>query len=372
MRIAQIVENLSVGGLERMAVDLSIAQKAAGHEVFLYCVTHAGPLAQRAEAAGLPVKAFLKAPGFSARTVWDIRRQLRADRIEIVHTHNSIIHHYGAAAAVFTGIPVVNTEHGMGSLTLNPRQMRIFRSTLPFTTAVVFVAEEPKRFLCDSISLSPSKAHVIVNGIPTRAFAENPAGPGGSPPRFRFGTVARLVPVKDHATMLKAFAQAASAHPAAELHIVGYGILEGRIRALAAELGLGDRFRLLPPDTDVPAFLHGLDAFVLSSETEGLPLCILEAMAAGLPLVSTRVGGIPEVAPEGEVAWYAPPGDPAAMAAAMAAAIASPDLAARGRRAAAIVAERFSVDTMQRRYEALYARLLGRKAAQAAPMASSI
>src|SRR5207237_3376404 len=107
-----VVAALAIGGRERIAVELAIAQKAAGHQPFLYCVTFDGPLAKRAEAAGVPVVAFLKKPGFSAKAVWQMRRQMRADRIEIVHTHNSIIHHYGAAAARLAGLPVVNTQHG--------------------------------------------------------------------------------------------------------------------------------------------------------------------------------------------------------------------------------------------------------------------
>jgi len=363
MRIAQVVESLAIGGLERIAVELAIAQKAAGHEPFLYCVTFDGPLARRAEEAGIPVAAFHKKPGFSAAAVWQLRQRMRADRVDIVHTHNSIIHHYGAFAARLAGVPVINTQHGLGSLTRNPRQMRIFRSTIPLTAAVVFVAEEPKRFLWEAGGFPPSKARVILNGISLEPFAAAPAAPGGTPGRLRFGTVGRMVAVKDHATLLRAFASILPDYPAAELHIVGYGALEQDTRRLAAELGLDGHFRVYPPETGVPGFLSGLDVFVISSQSEALPVCVLEAMAARLPLVSTRVGGIPEAAPENEVAWYCPPGDPAAMAAAFRAAAETGELAARGRRAAAIVGERFGIGAMSRSYEALYREVLDGRAA---------
>jgi glycosyltransferase involved in cell wall biosynthesis len=358
VRIAQVVESLAIGGLERVAVDLAIAQKAAGHHPFLYCVTFDGPLAKRAEAAGVPVTALFKKPGFSAQALWQLQRQLRADRIEVVHTHNSIIHHYGAAAARLAGVPVVNTQHGLGAVTRNRRQLRIFRATIPLTAAVVFVAEEPKRSLWEQGGFPPAKARVILNGIPLQPFAEHPANPGASASRIRFGTVGRMVPIKDHATLVRAFAALLKRRPNAELHIVGYGALETATRQLAAELGLGDRFRVLPAETHVPAFLSGLDVFVISSQSEALPLCVLEAMAARLPLVSTRVGGIPEVAPEHQVAWYCPAGDVEAMTDALAAAASSGELRQRGLQAAEIVGRRFGIDTMLRRYEELYAEVL--------------
>jgi glycosyltransferase involved in cell wall biosynthesis len=222
---------------------------------------------------------------------------------------------------------------------------------------VVFVAEEPRRTLWEGNGFPPSKARVILNGIPVKTFAAHPAAPGSRKDRLRFGTVGRMAPVKDHATLVRAFASIAGRLPASELHIVGYGPLEEETRALATGLGLGDRFRVHPPDSNVPRFLSELDVFVLSSQTEGLPVCILEAMAAGLPIVSTRVGGVPEAAPEGEVAWYCPPSDPAALASAMEEAAQSGDLALRGARGARIVAERFSIEATMSQYLRLFESL---------------
>lgn len=361
MRIVQIVERLEIGGLERMAVDLAIAQKAAGHHPSIYCVTHAGPLAGAAEEAGVPVVAFGKAPGFSAKTVWQIARHLRADGAEIVHTHNAIIHHYGAAAALIAQLPVVNTEHGLGAITSSPRQMQIFRAAIFITDALVFVADEPKALLCGRHGFPAGKARVILNGIPVERFAAQPACPGSHLPSLRLGTVGRMAAVKDHATLVGAFARFAKRFPQSELHIMGYGALEAETRKLAADLELGDRFQIHPGDGDVRSFLSSLDVFVLSSVSEALPLSVLEAMAAGLPVISTRVGGVPQAAPENEVAWYCPPGDPAAMADTMQAAARSGELQARGRRAAHIVAERFSIEAMTRLYDALFSELLGRK-----------
>src|SRR4051794_23880902 len=104
MRIVQVVEYLGVGGLEKMAVDLAIAQKEAGHDPLIYCVTQPGALAPIAEGAGIPVIPFHKKPGFSAGAILRLARRMRADGAEVVHTHNWIIHHYGAAAAALARV----------------------------------------------------------------------------------------------------------------------------------------------------------------------------------------------------------------------------------------------------------------------------
>jgi glycosyltransferase involved in cell wall biosynthesis len=354
MRIAQIVEQLEIGGLQRMAVDLAFAQKSAGHVPIIYCIASEGPLAKTAAESGVEIRCFHKAPGFSLKAILRIAHQLWKDRIDVVHTHNSVIHHYGAAAAALNRVPVVNTQHGLGMAAMPPRQMRNFRASFPLTDAVVFVAEEPKQILWNANNFPPAKAHVILNGIPVRNFAAHPAQPGARRPRLRFGTVGRIVPVKDHATLMCAFARIAGTFPESELHILGYGVLEEATRTLAESLGVGSRFYIHPPSVSVPEFLASLDVFVLSSRTEGLPVSLLEAMAAGLPVVSTRVGGISEAAPENEVSWFCPPGNIEALADALQAAAQSDQLAERGRRASKIVAERFGIEHTANQYLSLF------------------
>jgi glycosyltransferase involved in cell wall biosynthesis len=359
MRIVQVVEHLGVGGLEKMAVELAIAQKSAGHDPFIYCVSEPGALAAQAVAAGVPVIPFHKPPGFSPRAILAMARRMRTDRPDAVHTHNWIIHHYGAAAAALARVrAVVNTQHGLE--TVSPRQTRLFRSVLPATDAVVFVAEEARRVFQDAIRLPAAKARVIRNGIPVGRFMAKAASPGARRPHIRFGTVGRIVPIKDHATLLRAFALLRDRLPGCSLRIVGYGALQPQIENLARELELGDRFAILPPDSDIPSFLLELDLFVLSSWSEGLPVCVLEAMAAGVPIISTRVGGIPEVAAEGQIAWYCPPHNPEMLAVTMYNAANSADLSARGGRARLSAETSFSIESTFAAYEKLFLELLGR------------
>ena len=198
-------------------------------------------------------------------------------------------------------------------------------------------------------------------GIPVDRFDAKPARPGALRPRIRFGAVGRMVPVKDHASLLRAFAGVLRELPDSDLRIVGYGALQEQVEKLAGELGLGDRFRILPPDTDVPGFLSDLDLFVISSLSEGLPVCVLEAMAAGVPVVSTRVGGIPEIAPENHIAWYCPPGNAEMLGATMYNAAISADLTARSDHARQRARTNFSIRQTAAAYEELFRELLGKE-----------
>jgi glycosyltransferase involved in cell wall biosynthesis len=352
------VEDLELGGLERLAVDLAVAQKRAGHQLFFYCLFQAGPLAASLEAAGIPVVTFRKAPGFSISTVLAMARRLRQDRADVVHGHNPGVHHYAALAARLAGVPAcINTRHSVTSSQGLPYQERYFRWVKPFTSHVVFVCDFVRRGLEPKLGYPAGKCSVILNGIPLTPFLAHPASPSHRRPRIRFGTIGRLVPAKGHSILIDAFARVSQASPDAELSIYGYGELQEELRTQIARLGLAGRVRLEGRTNDSPATLQDLDVFVFSSVNEGLPLVIMEAMAAGLPIVSTDVGGIPEVLPR-DSAWTCPPGDAQALASAMLQAMHCADLPARGEIARRLAASAYGLEHMAERYENLYRRLL--------------
>jgi glycosyltransferase involved in cell wall biosynthesis len=359
MRIAQIVASLEVGGLERLAVDLAFEQKAAGHSPVIICVALRGPLAAEAERKGIPVFVIRKKLGFSPRALWILSRLLRRLRVDLVHTHNAPIHHYGALAAHLAGIrAVVNTQHGIGSLRVDRGLSRIFHLTMPLTRSVVFVSEETRREYISRRAIPERKTSTIRNGIPLSRFSEFRAQPGSRYPKVVFGTVGRLVPAKDHIGLICAFALVKLQLPAAELRIAGEGPLRQEIEARVQSLGLSDAVHLRGEILDVPRFLADLDVFVLSSVTEAMPIAILEAMAVGLPVVSTRVGGIAEVAPDKEVAEYCSPSDPHGLAEALLY-VAKPDrMRSMGSLAARHATATLGLQRTWRAYEHLFLRLL--------------
>jgi glycosyltransferase involved in cell wall biosynthesis len=362
MRIVQLVETLETGGLERIAVDLALSQQKAGHASILYCMFDGGPLADEARAAGIPVFEFHKKPGFSIPTLLALARQLRSDKADVLHTHNSGVHHYGALAASIARVPaVVNTRHGSTTSFGRVLPEHYFRAVMPFTDRVVFVCEDSRRYLVEERGLPSRKASVVINGIELAPFLVRAAAPGSVSPRIRFGSVGRMVPVKAQSILIDAFVQIAHKLPEAELRIVGGGPLEDDLRERARKAGLNGRIRIEGTNRKIADVLQDLDVFVLSSTSEGLPLVILEAMAAGLPVVSTRVGGVAEVAPEGAVSFLCTPGSADDLAEAMYRAATSANLSQMGKTARETAVAKFSLDQMWHNYEAIYSESLERE-----------
>jgi len=362
MRIAQLVNNLEFGGAERLLSDLSLQLKFRGHSVDVICLRGEGPLAGPLKAAGVAVTSLSKSEGFSVDVLGRLAGILKDRRIEVIHTHNPLVHHYGVLGGRWARVPVVvNTLHGFGNLDDSRKTRMIFDASCLFSTRVVCVCHALDRHLRKVTTAAGKRSVVIPNGIPVERFTsiEHPA----SGPDMVFGAVGRLAPVKDHRTLLHAFALLSRRHASARLEILGDGPLRAQLEDLAAQLGLADRIRLVAPVLDVAVFLARVNVFAMSSLTEGLPLTLLEAMAAGVPVVATSVGAIPEIVAGAGCGWLAPPGDPAALAASMEAALASaarPSMGMRGRD----YALRFhSLQAMTDGYERLFEGLLCRNEA---------
>lgn len=358
IRIVHVIDTLEVGGLERFVVDLAREQKQAGHDPSLCCIVRGGPLARDAESAGLPVMVIGKTSRKSPTLLLRLTRHLRRQAPDVVHTHNPGIHPYGAIAARLAGVrAVLNTRHGVSTSAGVAPGERYYRAVLPLTNKIVFVSEDSRRILVEQRGLPASKSHVVLNGVSLAEYSQL-ASPGAVLPIIRFGTVGRMVPVKAQNILIDAFALLRERLPSACLRIAGGGLLMNELQAQVERLGLAECVTVEGTTSDVPGVLRDLDIFVMSSLSEGLPMVILEAMAAGLPIVSTRVGGIPEVAAEGAVARYCIPGSVASLAEAMYDAAANPNLAEMGKASRATVCEYYSMSHSQKNYEALYREML--------------
>jgi glycosyltransferase involved in cell wall biosynthesis len=368
MKIIQFVNSLDMGGIERLAVELAVRQKAAGHEPTIYCLTHRGDFAEEAEASGIRVVAFEKPPGPSLAILFAIFKSLRMDRPDVLHTHNHLVHHYGVVAGRLARVStIVNTRHGalvqierhgpkLVATTKSPDEKAdlIYRASLPWTDAVVLISEATRAFYVRHRGIPAAKTRVILNGAPLDRFLSRPASPGGAQPRIRFGTASRMVADKDHFTLLDAFAQVAESLQNVELHIAGDGPLSSSIRSYVSELKLCDKVIFHGAIGDMDGYLQGLDIFVLSSVNEGLPIAVLEAMAAGLPIVSTRAGGIQEAAIEGLNALFADCGDARGLARAMLQMAQQSNLREIGAHGRELVAKRFQIEHTWVEYERLF------------------
>lgn len=360
MKIVQLLPSLDLGGMERLTVDLARQQKAKGHEPSIYCTSHPGLFAPQAESAGVPVHSFGKTPGFSPRLVRDLVSRLRADRPHVLHAHNALVLHYAIAAARLARVPVVvNTRHG-GNMNWDPHCERIWRRCVRWTDVVVFISEGVRDYYVRRDRLSRSNTSVIYNGINLDRFTARPAQMATALFRFRVGCVGRLVPAKDHVTLIRAFALVISVMPDAELHILGDGPCRPAISQTAESLGIANRVFLHGVSHDVAGFLSKLDLFVLSSIDEGLPISLMEAMAAGLPVVSTRLPGLTELAPDSVVAGYCVPGRPESLAEQILRAATRSDLPALGE-AARRWAQKFGIQETWNQYQTVFEACLAKK-----------
>jgi len=360
MRIVQLVDSLDCGGAEQVAASLAVQQSRQGHSVRVVCLRDLGPLPVDIDAlrsANVEIVTLEKPPGFHFGTLRRLKRYLQENRIDVLHTHNHLVHHYGAVAGRWAGTRVVlNTLHGTATLRMSRGAKVLFWLSCLISNKIVSVSTQVHGAFRKAYLLPGKKLGVIDNGIDLSRFLAIPPRAHGE--ITTFGNVARLDPVKDHANLLRAFSILRKRNPHVRLRILGDGELRADLEQLAQSLSIADDVRFEGFSLDTAGFLGKIDIYVISSLNEGLPLTLLEAMAAGIPIVATAVGAIPDVLGEAQCGWLCAPADPEGLAAAMDKAFAAPDLAGVGDRGRSVVRERYSVERMARDYAALYATLL--------------
>jgi glycosyltransferase involved in cell wall biosynthesis len=346
LRIFHITGCLDVGGQEKLLVEF--ARHADRRRFALHFVSLAGrgPLASDLESLGWPVTTLDAPRGLRPILVLRLARLFR--EADVIHTHNDRPLIYAAPAARLARVRrVVHTRHGRG-VGISQRQRFLANVAARMTDRYVCVSTDCAR-LAIAQGLSATRVETMHNGIDTRRFAFSGSRAGG--PAV---IVARLSPEKDIATLLRATAIVARSRPAFRLAIAGDGPCLTELRTLATELKLDERVEFLGMVRDVAGLLHRASMYVLSSLSEGVSLTLLEAMACGLPVVATRVGGTPEVVTE-RTGLLVPPGDPAALATALVRIAADRMLGERlGRAGRRHVEELFDIRRMVADYERMY------------------
>jgi glycosyltransferase involved in cell wall biosynthesis len=312
LRVAHVTLGLDMGGQEKLLVEFARCADRRRFDLHFISLGGRGALADDLEAHGWPVTTLDEPTGFRPGLIVRLARLFRQQRIDIVHTHDERPHIYGAFAARLACVRrLIHTRHhGMGDR-LTPRQVGLVRLAARLTDRFVCVSADSAHQAI-SQGVSPRIVRTLHNGIDLTRF-DPPASRDGGP----VVTVARLSPEKDIATLLRAAALAVAEDPSFRLEIAGDGPCGTELRRTAADLGLGGCVTFHGQVRDVPALLARAGLFVLSSLTEGVSLTLLEAMACGLAVVATRVGGNPEVVADGETGLLTPPADPAALARAM-------------------------------------------------------
>jgi glycosyltransferase involved in cell wall biosynthesis len=322
-----------------------------------------GRFVDRARTAGLEVV------GIRMRGAWDLgavcalRRLIRRERVSIVHTHSSVDAWVGGLAARVAAVPVVRTRHV--SIRIRGRWNPVYS----WLADRVITSGEAIRALVIGAGVDPRRVVAIPAGVD---LAEFQGGGDGETDRGRrtreefglsrpvIGSVAMFRGSKGHVHLLDAFADVHARRPEARLLLVGDGIRRPWVEGLAKDRGLADKVVFTGFRTDVPQLLRAMDCFVLAStRTEGVPQSLLQAFAAGVPVVASAIGGIPEVVEDGKTGVLVPPENAAALARAIESVLGDRAGAeARARTARRLVEERFSHGASVSRLLALYGEVI--------------
>jgi glycosyltransferase involved in cell wall biosynthesis len=294
---------------------------------------------------------------------WVIYRR----RVDAIHVNSYVPGNYARLAAALMQVPIV-IDHWHGFTRFNRKRRLICRALGRFTDLSLAVSQGVKDYLVTETGLAPAKIRVVPNGVDVAALDAARPGPEvrrelGLPEGVPvIGLVGRLDHWgKGHKELFQAMVSLKARHPMCAL-IVGGGRRQAEMRQLAESLGLGESVHFLGQRQDVPDLLRAMDIFVLPSYSEGVSLALLEAMAAGLPVIATAVGGLPEVVTDGETGWLIPPRDPAALAGALTRLLADPALARQlGAKAREQVREHYSLDRLGREINEIYGELVQQK-----------
>lgn len=356
LRVCHVSLTLKTGGLERLLADIARYHDASDCVPEFVALNEVGRFADVIRDAGCTVHK-LKPSGVFGH-VRQMARLFRAGKFDVVHTHNTYPHIYGSIAARLAGVPlVVNTRHGQRAGN-NLKTRTLFRWSSHLVNRIIAVSDDAAQLCVQIDGVAPRKVTRIWNGIDIDDF--NFAGPVKAPIAI---SVARLSAEKDFPTLLRALAIAIQDIPDLVLKLVGDGPERSRLESLARELNLGHHIEFLGERSDVPALLTQSGFFVTATLTEGISLTLLEAMAVGLPVLATSVGGNSEIVQVPQTGRLVPPGDPAGLAAAMVDMCRQinhwPQMGRAGRER---VEEHFEVRRMVADYERLYRDLLVKQA----------
>jgi glycosyltransferase involved in cell wall biosynthesis len=361
IRVAHVVLQLETGGMERLLTEFARHADRDRFSLRFVSMGSRGRLADEIESCGWPVTALDAPPGVRPLVIQQMARLFRDHGVDIVHTHNTKPLLYAGPAARLAGVRgVIHTRHGQrrGATRV---QNGLFRLAARCADRVVCVSSDAAA-LCEQEGISRGRVHTILNGIDTQKFAF-----GGPAERGPIVFLGRLSPEKDVATLLRAARAVVERVPGFVLEIGGEGPCAGDLKQLAADLGIAGHVQFLSEVTDVQALLRRASLLVLPSLSEGLPVTVLEAMACGLPVVATAVGGTPEAVADGQTGLLVRPGDPAQLAEAMIRVWRDAELARRmgaaGRRRTETY---FDVRAMVARYESVYREVTAAEAGIAA------
>ncbi len=351
--IIYVMHGLELAGAEKIVTELAARLLEKDFDVMVVTVLTGGPLERVLSNNVIPYKIIPRCGVFGLGTVGALYKLFREKRPDIVHTHLFLADTWGRLSAWLARVPVIiSTEHN-----INPSYgtaHRVINSIISrMTTVHVAVSQSVRNVLVREDSVPSKKTRVIVNGIDLKAILPRGTRPFRDVPHLI--SVARLFPQKDHATLLKALALIKRPW---RLRIVGIGPLESELRALSERLHIAARIEWLGEREDVPELLADSDVFCFPSKYEGLGLAAIEAVAAGVPLISSNLPCLHELLHKDDVT-FVPSGDVPAWTEAIRKTLDDPAAAIiRASRAVPVVTAAASIERMVDQYVKLYREMI--------------
>jgi len=366
VKVLHIVPMLSPGGAERVAVHIVTRLNRRRYEPVVVSLwgRMQCDLDRLLAEAGVEVRYLDKRPGFDYRMFYRLHRALRDCSPDIVHTHLHVLRYALPSLLLLNEASHLHTVHNLAEREVEAGLRWIQSYAFNRGVVPVAVGEEVALSLKRLYGVQPCR--VISNGIPTDHYARPRTSRQEWRTREGFGQndvlfvcVARFAAQKNHALLLKAFAQGPASDPSAHLVLVGEGVLQEELEQQTHELGIARQVHFLGVRSDIPEVLGAMDVFALSSDYEGNPLSVMEAMAAGLPVVATAAGGVPNLLENGKEGFIVQPGNVQDLSNAMSFLLRNRELRlSLGKAARQRASERFDVSAMVQAYEEMYEDLV--------------